>query len=143
MTIKRYIGGVIFKDNKVFIVKDKENKWMLVKNEIRNGFFSCESVLDSFKKRTEIDMELISIAGETSYEFFNFKKIKPPYKQITWYIVEAKNEKYNIKESEIIDAGFYSIDKAIEMIDSNQEKSIITLLYNKYRNIIKEDLILA
>ena len=52
--------------------------------------------------------------------------------RIIWFIMEADNEDYRIPWMGFTDGGYYPINKAIELITYNQDKSLVSLSYKRF-----------
>ncbi len=143
MIVRNCAGGVVFFKDKVFLKNDK-NEWVLPKGKIRNGELVVEAAIRSVTDETGLDVEIISTAGETNYEFYSFSRQKPVCNVITWFIMESKNNNYLInKDKGFIDGGLFDIEKAIDLITYSQDESLVRLALKKYLKIIKEDLVIA
>lgn len=141
MIFRNCAGGVVFYANQVFIFKNEKNEWVLPKGVIRNKDLSRDVALSRVKVEAGIDAEILSTAGETSYEFFSVTRKQPVCNQITWYIMHAKSKDFKInKELGFQDGGFFTIDQALEMITYSQDKSLVNLSYKKYKEIMREEL---
>lgn len=139
MLFRNCAGGVVFYQDKVFLLKNDKNEWVLPKGKIRNGSIAVETALERVKSEAGIDADIISSAGGTSYEFFSVSRKKPVCNEIVWYVMEAKSDDYNINEFDgFLDGGFYSINDAINLVTYNQEKALVSLSYKKYLNYKEE-----
>lgn len=139
MLLRNCAGGVVFYANQVFILKNEKNEWVLPKGVIRNGNLSRDVALNRVETETGIDAEILSTAGETSYEFFSVTRRQPVCNQITWYIMNAKSKQFEVnKDLDFQDGGFYTIDEALDMITYSQDKSLVNLSYKKYKEIMRE-----
>ena len=140
MIFRNCAGGVVFYANQVFILKKEKNEWVLPKGVIRNGDLSMDVALCRVKAEAGIDAEILSTAGETSYEFFSVTRKQPVCNKITWFIMHAPNKSFEVdKESGFKDGGFYTIDNALEMITYSQDRSLVNLSYRKYKEIMKKE----
>ena len=133
MIVRNCAGGVVFHGNEVFILKNEKNEWVLPKGKIRNSSLPTDTAISRVKYETGVDAKIVSTAGETSYEFFSLTRKQEVYNKIIWYVMEAESGDYLVNEEEgFKDGGFYPINKAIEMITYNQDKSLASLSYKKY-----------
>lgn len=133
MIVRNCAGGVVFNGDKVLILKNEKNEWILPKGKIRNNSLPTETAISRVKYETGVDANIVSTAGETSYEFYSLSRKQSVCNIIIWYVMEALGEHYKInKEEDFKDGGFYSVDKAIEMITYSQDKSLVSLSYKKY-----------
>lgn len=134
MLVRNCAGGVVFSGDKVFLLKNEKNEWVLPKGIIRNGDFPDEVARKRVKEETGIDAEIVSTAGSTNYEFFSVTRQRPVCNKITWYIMKSLNDNYQInKEENFSEGGYFTIDEAISKITYSQDRSLINLSYNKYR----------
>ncbi len=144
MIFRSCAGGVVFHDDKVFIMQNDKSEWVLPKGKIRDGFLASETALERVNEEAGLDVDIISTAGETSYEFFSFSRQQPVCNEITWFIMEAKDTNYVVnKDYGIIDAGFFSIEEAIDMITYSQDKSLVSLSYRKFLKLKEKEAILV
>ncbi|MBA1336733.1 MAG: NUDIX hydrolase [Firmicutes bacterium] len=139
MLFRNCAGGVVFSKDKVLILKNEKGEWVLPKGVIRKGNVSVEIAKDRVKKEAGVDAEVVSPAGETSYEFFSISRQKPVCNQITWFIMETNDEDTEInKEEGFTVGGFFPIDEAIDKITYSQDKSLVRLSYRKYKRLCEE-----
>lgn len=136
-------GGVVFRGDSVFLLKNEKNEWVLPKGVIRNGELAVDVALRRVKEETGLNhLTIISSAGETSYEFFSITRQIPVCNEITWYIMVTDDQSFNIsKKDGFTDGGFYPIDEALMKVTYSQDKALVNLSYKKYRNIIQETLV--
>lgn len=134
MIIRNCAGGVVFKDSKVFILKNDKNEWVLPKGKIRGEQLPPETAIDRVEYETGVNApKIVSSAGETAYEFYSLTRHQAVCNKIIWYIMESKDEEYSINHEEgFKEGGFYPIEKAIDMITYSQDKSLVSLAYKRY-----------
>ena len=133
MIVRNCAGGVVFDGDRVFILKNDKDHWVLPKGKIRNGSLPTETAIRRVKYETGVSANIVSTGGETSYEFFSLSRKQEVYNKIIWYVMESINDNYKINKKEgFKDGGFYPIDEAINMITYSQDKSLVSLSYKKY-----------
>lgn len=134
MIIRNCAGGVVFKDAKVFILKNDKNEWVLPKGKIRDEQLPPETAIYRVEYETGINSpKIVSSVGETAYEFYSLTRNQAVCNKIIWYIMESKDEEYAINEEEgFKEGGFYSIDEAMDKITYSQDKSLVNLAYKRY-----------
>lgn len=133
MIVRNCAGGVVFNGDKVLILKNDKDQWVLPKGKIRSGFLPTETAINRVKHEAGADASIISTAGETSYEFFSLSRKQAVCNIIIWYIMESLSDHYSInKEEGFKDGGFYPVEQAIDMITHSQDKSLVSLSYKKY-----------
>lgn len=139
MLFRNCAGGVVFYANQVLILKNEKNEWVLPKGIIRNGALPMDVALKRVEVEAGVDAEILSTAGGTSYEFFSVTRKQPVCNEIIWYIMRAPSKVFKInKELGFKDGGFYEIDKALAMITYSQDKSLVSLSYKKYKELMRE-----
>lgn len=136
MLVRNCAGGVVFYEDKVFLLKNEKGEWVLPKGSIKNGDLPQEVAVKKVKEEAGISAEVISTAGNTNYEFFSVTRQKPVCNKITWYLMKSPNENYKINEEKnFVDGGFFPIDEAIEKVTYSQDKSLVSLSYKKYKEL--------
>lgn len=140
MLLRICSGGIIFHNDKVFILKNEKNEWVLPKGKIRNGDLAIDTAKLRVKEETGLSFKIVSTAGETSYEFYSLSRQKPVCNEIIWFIMEAEGEEYNIDDSEFKEGGFFDLEEALDKITYSQDKSLVNLSYKKYLKLKEQDL---
>lgn len=134
-------GGVVFYDDKVFILCNEKEEWVLPKGVIRRKQIASEVAIERVMYEGGVEAQIISPAGETSYEFFSYSRQMPVCNKIDWFIMEALDDSFSInKEEGFSDGGFFNIDDALEKITYSQDKSLVRLAYRKYQYYCNEGL---
>lgn len=133
MLIRNCAGGVVFKDDKVLVLKNDKDEWVLPKGKIRDNQMPPETALNRVQYEAGIDAEIVSTAGETAYEFYSITRNAPVCNKITWYIMEAADKSVDPnKEEGFSEGGFISIEEAMDKITYSQDKSLVSLSYKRY-----------
>ncbi len=136
MLVRNCAGGVVFSGEKVLLLKNDKGEWVLPKGVMRNGDLSSEVALKRVREETGVSAEIVSTAGRTNYEFFSVTRQKPVCNKITWYIMKSLNDDYEInKEESFTKGGFYKVDEAIDLITYSQDKSLLNLSFQKFREL--------
>lgn len=133
MIIRNCAGGVVFKDSKVFLLKNEKSEWVLPKGKIRGEQLPSETAIERVKYEAGIEAKIVSPIGDTAYEFFSITRNQPVYNKITWYIMESNDFDHSVNKEEGFQEGnFYEIDEAMELITYSQDKSLVSLSYKRY-----------
>lgn len=139
MLIRNCAGGVVFNGEKVFLLKNEKNEWVLPKGVIRNGDLPHEVAVNRVVVEAGISADVISTAGQTNYEFFSFTRKKPVCNRITWYIMKASSNDYAVsKENGFQDGGYFTIEEALEKITYSQDKALVRLSYEKFKEMLSQ-----
>ncbi|MDI6601158.1 MAG: NUDIX domain-containing protein [Thermoanaerobacteraceae bacterium] len=139
MLMRNCAGGVVFKGESVFLLKNEKNEWVLPKGVIRDNKTDVDVALERVRKETGLkNPVIISPAGETSYEFYSITRKIPVYNEIVWYIMTCEDDEYSVStEDGFQEGGFYPIEDALEMVTYSQDKSLVYLSYKRYKDMQK------
>jgi len=136
MLVRNCAGGVVFLGEKVLLLKTEKGEWVLPKGVIHGSDLSSEVALKRVREEAGVSAEIISAVGRTNYEYYSVTRQKPVCNKITWYIMKSLNENIQVnKEEEFISGGFYELGDAIDLITYSQDKSIINLSFQKFREL--------
>ncbi|MDW7671159.1 MAG: NUDIX hydrolase [Bacillota bacterium] len=139
MIVRNCAGGVVFYANQVLILQNEKNEWVLPKGKIRSDELAADTAYNRVEIEAGLEAEILSTAGETCYEFFSVSRQQPVCNQIIWYIMNALSKKCQINKDEgFLDGGFFPIDEALEKITYSQDRSLISLSYRKYKDMMRE-----
>lgn len=132
MLLRDCAGGVVFCNDKVFLLLNEKNEWVLPKGLIKEGDSPSDSAVKRVFEETDIEANIIEQAGRTYYEFYSITRQKPVCNRIVWYIMESEKEDFHIAEPDkFIEGGFYKITSALDMITYSQDKSLVMQSYKK------------
>ncbi len=141
MLFRNCAGGVVFYEDKVLILKNEKDEWVLPKGVIRNGNLSRDVALNRVSEEAGVNAEIISSVGETCYEFFSLTRQKPVCNEITWYLMKTDDDNCQLKkELGFKDIGFYPIEEALEKITYNQDRALVSLSHRKYKELVGMEL---
>lgn len=137
MLVRNCAGGIVFFEEKVFLLRNEKDEWVFPKGVVRNGDLPGEVAIKRVKEETGITAEIISTAGRTNYEFFSVTRQKPVCNKITWYIMQASNNEYEVnKEENFFEGGYFDLDEAMEKITYSQDRSLLALSYRRFKELI-------
>jgi 8-oxo-dGTP pyrophosphatase MutT (NUDIX family) len=136
MILRNCAGGIVFFGDKVFLLKNEKDEWVFPKGVMRNGDHAAEVAQKRVLEEGGIIAYILSIAGDTSYEFYSVTRQKPICNKITWFIMSTDSDKYNISEKEKFqEGGFFDIEEAMNLITYSQDKALLNLSYKKYKEL--------
>ena len=139
MILRNCAGGIVFFGDKVFLLKNEKDEWVFPKGVMRYDDLPAEIAQKRVLDEGGIIAYIVSIAGDTSYEFFSVTRQKPICNKITWFIMSTDSDKFNISEKEKFqEGGFFDIEEAIKLVTYSQDKALLNLSYKKYAEISKE-----
>jgi len=133
MYLRDCAGGVIFYEEKVFLFMNEKGEWVMPKGLIRNNESPQDAALRRVFEETGIKAEIIDHAGQTYYEFYSITRRMPVCNRIAWFVMKTGSEEFCISEKDkYSEAGFFPIDKAMELVTYTQDKSLLLNSYRKY-----------
>ncbi len=134
MIVRNCAGGIVFCGDKVFLLKNEKDEWVLPKGKIRDKRSPREVALERVEDEAGISAEILTAAGDTTYEFFSVTRRQPVCNRVHWYVMKAESEKYRIAfEQGFRDGDYFSIDEAIEKVTYSQDKALVRVSYEKYK----------
>ncbi|MCR4775531.1 MAG: NUDIX domain-containing protein [Saccharofermentans sp.] len=138
MIVRNCGGGIVFRGDKVLLVCNDKQEWGFPKGVIRSSESSKinELVSRRIKEETGITASVLAPCGKTSYEFYSIKRCKPVHNNIAWFVMSAKEGDIVITpETGTVNAKFESVEKAINRITYSQDKALLMMAYQKYREL--------
>ncbi|MGL5756150.1 MAG: NUDIX domain-containing protein [Paraclostridium sp.] len=138
MILRRCAGGIVFYANKVLIVKNDKGEWTIPKGKISDSDIPSEVAPLKVKEEVAVDAKVLDMAGDTIYEFYSRTRQQKVCNAIVWYIMESDNTQYNVNDESIIEAGFFKVKDALDMLTHNREKSLVDISYRKFKDLKKQ-----
>ena len=125
---------MVFHGDKVFLLKNEKGEWVLPKGVIRDRQMPQDVALARVSTEAGIEADIVVAAGDTSYEFYSLTRRQPVCNRIHWYVMRAPSPKYRIAfELGFVDGDYYPIDTALELVTYSQDKALVSVAYEKYR----------
>lgn len=140
MLIRDCAGGIVFCANQVLLIQNEKSEWGFPKGVIRDGDTPDDVAIWRVKDESDIDARIIALAGKTSYEFFSITRRRPVANRIKWYLMVCDEPiaKANTEQG-FLAAKFLPIEEAIKQVTYSQDRSLLMLASQKYREL-SEDL---
>jgi len=139
MIIRNCAGGVVFHGDKVFLLKNEKSEWVLPKGVIREKQLAQDVALARVESEAGIRGEIVSAAGNTSYEFYSLTRRQPVCNRIHWYIMRAETPRHKIAfEQGFLDGDYFPVAEALEMITYSQDKALVSVAYEKLKVLAAE-----
>lgn len=139
MIVRQCAGGVVFYGESVFLLENEKGEWVLPKGVIRNGKIANEVAITRVRYEGGVNAQIISSAGETSYEFFSFTRKRPVCNRINWFVMEASKPEFSINRMEgFKNGGFFKIEDALKKITYSQDQALVRYAYRKYQEYLDE-----
>lgn len=137
MLFRECAGGIVFNDDKVFLIRNEKGEWVFPKGVIKQGKTSAGVALDRVKIEAGIDAEILSAVGETNYEFYSITRNAPVCNRIVWFLMKANGDEFKINEEDgkIVEGGYYNIIDAFDKVTYSQDKSLLNIAYRKLKEL--------
>ena len=138
MIVRNCAGGVVFRDDKVLLVCNDKQEWGFPKSVVRSSDRNKPAELLSkwIKDQTGVNAKALAPCGKTSYEYYSITRSKPVHNNISWFVMAAQPGDITITpDKEIVGAKFESVEKARSRITYSQDKSLLMMAYQKYREL--------
>lgn len=137
MLVRNCAGGVVFHEDKVLVLKNEKGEWVFPKGVIRSGDYPDDVAVARVNLEAGVRARIVATAGRTNYEFFSVSRQRPVCNKIIWYIMATEQTETAASAAQgFLDGGFYPIEKAMEMVTYSQDKSLLMLSYQKYRELV-------
>jgi len=141
MIVRNCSGGIVFIGDKVLLVCNDKHEWGFPKGAVKG---TADLSLSDFARErvrieTNVEARVIAPCGKTNYEFYSISRRKPVHNNISWFVMEAKSDACEaFPESGTIDCKFVGVGQALDDITYSQDKSLLMMAYQKYRESIKD-----
>lgn len=138
MIVKNCAGGLIFWENKVFLLRDEKGEWNFPKGVIRKNELPAEASLRIANETAGITAEIVSTEGCPSIEISSNSNQNPIYNKIIWYVMISKSNKYLVKkEKGFKSGGYYDVSEAMELLTQNNNKAMLNFLSKKLPEMVE------
>jgi len=137
MLVRNCSGGIVFAGDRVLLLQNEKHEWVFPKGVIRTGDYPDEVALRRVQAEAGVKAKIISSAGRTNYEFYSISRQRPVCNKIVWYIMTAEKDEAAPSETQnFLGGGFYPVDEAMDMVTYSQDKSLLMLSYQKYKELV-------
>ena len=140
MIIRNCSGGIVFTGDKVLLVCNDKQEWGFPKGAVKTSsdLSLSEFARNRVKTETDVDARVRAPCGKTNYEYYSISRRKPVHNNISWFVMKSESEECKaFPESGTVDCRFVEIAKALDEITYSQDKSLLMMAYQKYRESLK------
>ena len=136
MVIRNCAGGLVFEENNVLLIRNDKHEWSFPKGQIPQGGSSKAAAVSRIEAETGVKASVVAPAGKTSYEFYSIKRMKPVHNNISWFVMKASSDETSPnEEAGILECRFVPVEEALEMITYSQDKSLLMMAFQKYKEL--------
>ena len=137
MLVRNCSGGIVFYEDSVLLMCNEKYEWCFPKGVIRSMEKPEDVALGRVYTEAGIQAAILSPAGRTNYEFYSVTRQKPVCNKIVWYVMKALDTHISPNTAErFTDGGFIPIKEALEKVTYSQDKSLLMLAYQRYKELV-------
>ena len=139
MIVRNCAGGIVFFEDKVLLICNDKREWSFPKGVLKAGDKTKLSDLACKRVKIEagIDARALAPCGKTNYEFYSISRRKPVHNNISWFVLAAETDvPVPATDLDIVDAKFIPVEDALDKITYSQDRSLLMMAYQKYREIV-------
>lgn len=131
-------GGIVFHDNAVLLLKNEKAEWIFPKGIVRGSALLQDVALERVRCEAGVEAKIITVAGQTNYEFYSYSRQRPVSNHIIWYLCTTDDPKTQPNpESGFVEGGFYEFEQAVNQVTYTQDRQLLELAHAKYRDYLK------
>ena len=141
MIVRNCAGGIVFTGDKVLLVANDKEEWGFPKGSVKtdSDLSLSEFANTRVKIETSVDAKVIAPCGKTNYEYYSISRRKPVHNNISWFVMKADSEECKADpESGTVTCKFVGVAVALNEITYSQDKSLLMMAYQKYRESMKD-----
>lgn len=136
MLVRNCSGGLVFCNDKVLLLKNDKHEWVFPKGVLREGDDPADLALRRVLLEAGIKARILAQAGKTAYEFYSLSRQRPVANKITWFVMSSETDAVDPSEANgFTEGGFFSVEDAINMVTYSQDKSLLMLAFQKYKEL--------
>jgi 8-oxo-dGTP pyrophosphatase MutT (NUDIX family) len=134
MLVRNCSGGVVFCHDQVLLLMNDKHEWVFPKGVIRSDDVPHEVAVRRVAIEAGVQARIVSPAGHTNYEFYSISRQRPVCNKIIWYIMASEQSDVTPNTTlGFLDGGFFPIEKAMDMVTYSQDKSLLMMSYQTYK----------
>lgn len=137
MLVRNCSGGIVFYGDSVLLLRNEKAEWCFPKGVIRSDEKPEDVALLRVQFEAGVEAKILSAAGRTNYEFYSITRQKPVCNKIVWYIMRANANVVIPNASQNFSEGaFYHVEDALNMVTYSQDKSLLMMSYQRYKELV-------
>ena len=130
-------GGIVFYGDNVLLLMNEKADWCFPKGVIRTVEKPEDVALERVSYEAGVNARILFPVGRTNYEFYSVTRQRPVCNKIVWYVMRAENDTVTPNpDQNFSDGGFYPIEKALEMVTYSQDRSLLMMAYQRYKEMV-------
>lgn len=117
-------GLIVVNENKILLVKNPKNQWLLPKGHLEKDETEEQAAVREIKEETDIDVELIPGFREEDAYWFR-EKGELVRKEVVFFMAKAKNSNITVDNEELSDANWFDWDAGIDIASFDSVKKLL------------------
>ena len=137
MIVRNCFGGIVFYGENVLLIRNDKQEWGFPKGVLKTrDIKASELAKNRVKIEAGVDAEVIAPCGKTNYEYYSITRRKPVHNNVSWFVMKSETgeAKFN-PDTGVTGAAFFPIVKALDIITYSQDKSLVMMAYQKYKDL--------
>ena len=136
MVIRDCAGGVVFCGDRILLLRNEKQEWVLPKGVVRGGEKPVKVAVSSVRQEAGVDGRILAPLGRTHYEFFSVSREVPVRNLVVWYLMESDGGNVVPCEEKGFFAGsFFPVQEAMETVTYSQDKALLMTAWQRYREL--------
>ena len=132
--VRNCAGGIVFFEDRVFLLMSDRSEWVMPKGVIRDGNRSNEVALWRVEDEAGIQAEIIGIAGNTLYRFFSETRQRDVVNRVQWFAMQAQDDSCQVAaEQGFLDGGYFPFEKALQMATHETDRQMLQKAWEIYQ----------
>lgn len=137
MVIRNCAGGIVFNGDSVLLIENDKHEWAFPKGVVRPGNKIVDVAVERIRLECNLEAKILAPCGKTHYEFYSVTRRRPIHNNVSWFIMKTDSTAVDPNNEEgIIDGKFFPVDKALDTITYSQDKTLLMMAYQRYKEII-------
>ena len=139
MIVRNCAGGIVFCGDKVLLICNDKQEWSFPKGVLKEEDKKklSDLAVERIKLEAGVDAKVLAPCGKTNYEFYSVTRRKPVHNNISWFVMGAAEDSTAVGENcNLVAAEFKVIENALDTITYSQDKSLLMMAYQKYRELV-------
>ena len=141
MIVRNCAGGIVFTGDKVLLVCNDKEEWGFPKGAVKtdSDLSLSDFAKTRVKRETGVDAKVIAPCGKTNYEYYSISRRKPVHNNISWFVMKAETDAcFADPATGTVNCKFVGVAVALNDITYSQDKSLLMMAYQKYRESMKD-----
>lgn len=136
MKYEKSCGVIVFKDNKVLMVRQNSREWSFTKGHVEGEETEEETALREAKEEANVDVKIV---GDFK-KMITYSPKEGIMKDVVFFLGTPLNDNLKPQEGEIIETKYFTFDEANKIIKHNDLNKLLNdgiKYYQENKNLFK------